>query len=94
MTDDPTPAIGPAGLRPLGPLLERRRAAEEKAAMRLMMVVGPDQRLLDLALDEVKRRTELFSRSRNESPRWAPHATPKLAALTSVTDDVVRGFLL
>lgn len=69
----------------------RRRIDTEQAALDLLCVTGPDR--LDAALQEASRREEVFRKAAEASPR-TPVEDPQLAALRSVTADVMAGRLV
>lgn len=68
------------------------KLAEEDAAVRLAVVAGPY--ILAEVMPEVERRKELFEKRWQESARsGGPTTTPRCAALESVYQDVIRGWL-
>lgn len=64
----------------------------DRATTNLLALLGPavgPSRVVDAVTDEVERRTRLFADLRATSPRAGEH--PRLAALQSVTADVLAG---
>lgn len=88
----PAPAVD-AMLRNLHGMQGLRNLHDiDRATANLLALLGPSvgpSVVVDAVTDEVERRTRLFADLRTASPRAGQH--PRLAALQSVTADVLAG---
>lgn len=76
----------------MAPIVPRpSRLAEERAAVRLVAVVVPAR--WPLVEEEVLRRTEVFTNVWRRTTISAHPLSPRAAALESVYQDVIRGWL-